>query len=385
MGFAAASSEHPLATHAVGEVIGQILDQLGEAPDIALLFVTGGFAGATEDLVATVRSLLRPSVLVGATAESVIANDREIEGRAAVSLFAATWNGRMRVGSEGARSVHLDAVRDGEGWRVTGSDDVAVDGATLVLLADPFSFPVDDFVAAMHRRAPGLTIVGGLASAASGPGGNRLVADDVVTTLGAVGLLLPPGSPASAVVSQGAKPIGSPHVVTAARDNLIEEIAGSPALEHIQQAARRVEPEDRQLMAEELLLGVVVDEHPADFGPGDFLVRRVLGADRATGAVVLDQDIDVGTTVQLHVRGSAAAELDLLASLVDHPGAAAIVFNCTARGSNLFENPHHDAELIASHVQTSVTAGMFTSAEIGPVAGRPQVHLNSAAILVLDD
>lgn len=385
MAFAAAVSEHPLATHAAGEVIGQILDRLGEAPDIALLFVTAGFAGATEDLAAAVRGLLKPSVLVGATAESVIANDREVEGRAAVSLFAASWGGRMRLGPGGARSVRLDATRDGDGWRVVGSDDVAVDDATLVLLADPFTFPIDDFVAEMHRRSPSLTIVGGLASAASGPGGNRLVADTAVVDRGAVGLLLPPGVPASAVVSQGARPIGSPHAVTAVRGPMIEEIAGVSALEHIQETARLAEPEDRRLMADHLLLGVVLDEHRSDFGPGDFLVRRILGADRETGAVAVDGEVELGTTVQLHVRGAAAAEMDLLVALVDHHGSAAVVFNCTARGTNLFEHHHHDAEVIASHVRASVTAGMFTAAEIGPVAGRPLVHSNSIAILILDE
>ena len=384
MAFAAASSEHPLATHAVGEVIGHVLEELGEAPDVAVIFVTAGFAGATEDVAAAVRKLLRPGVLVGATAASLIANDHEIEDRAAVTLFAASWGGRLRIGPGGARSVRLAAARDGDGWRITGSEDVAVAGATLVLLADPFSFPVDDFVAAMHRREPNLTIVGGLASAAGGPGGNRLVADEIVVQDGAVGLLLPPGVPATAVVSQGCRPIGMPLVVTAGRGNMIEEIAGVAALDRIQEAARTAEPHDLRLLSGELLLGVVVDEQRDEFGPGDFLIRRVLGGDRETGAVAIDSEVEVGTTVQLHVRDAAAAELDLLASLGDHPGSAALVFNCTARGSNLFENAHHDAELIAAHVTSSVTAGIFSSAEIGPVGGRPYVHRNSAAILVLD-
>ena len=385
MAFAAASSEHPLATHAVGEVIGQVLEQLGEAPDIAVLFVTAGFAGATEDVAGAVRKLLRPGLLVGATAASVLANQREIEDRAAISLFAASWGRRLRIGPGGARAVRLDAAREGEGWRITGSDELAEAGATLMLLADPFSFPVDDFVDAMHVREPGLTIVGGLASAASGPGGNRLVADDVVVDQGAVGLLLPSGVPATAVVSQGCRPIGAPFVVTAARGNVIEEIAGVAALDRIQETARAADPDDLPLLAGELLLGVVVDEHRDEFGPGDFLIRRVLGGDRERGAVVIDSESAVGTTVQLHVRDAAAAEMDLLAALDEHPGAAALVFNCTTRGSNLFENPHHDAELITAHVSASVTAGMFSAAEIGPVGGRPFVHRNSAAVLVLNE
>ncbi len=34
--YAAALSEHPLATHAAGEVIGQVLEAVGPAPDLAV-------------------------------------------------------------------------------------------------------------------------------------------------------------------------------------------------------------------------------------------------------------------------------------------------------------------------------------------------------------
>ena len=77
MGFGAAVSEHPLATHAVGEVVGQVLEQVGPAPDVAVVFATGGFAGAMEDIASTVRATLAPSTLVGATAVSVLARRRD--------------------------------------------------------------------------------------------------------------------------------------------------------------------------------------------------------------------------------------------------------------------------------------------------------------------
>ena len=42
--------------------------------------------------------------------------------------------------------------------------------ATLVLLPDPFSFPSDQVLDGIATQAPGLTVIGGLASAARGPG-----------------------------------------------------------------------------------------------------------------------------------------------------------------------------------------------------------------------
>ncbi|GIT46945.1 MAG: hypothetical protein Ct9H300mP12_15300 [Acidimicrobiales bacterium] len=48
-------------------------------------------------------------------------------------------------------------------------------GQALALMADPFTFEQRPFAAGV---APEVTLVGGLASAVSGPGGNHLILDD---------------------------------------------------------------------------------------------------------------------------------------------------------------------------------------------------------------
>ena len=89
MPFAAAMSEHPIATHATGEVVGQVLEALGDRPDLAVVFVTAPNGGALEDIAGVVRELLHPVTLLGATAVSVLGGDREVEEQPAVSLWAA--------------------------------------------------------------------------------------------------------------------------------------------------------------------------------------------------------------------------------------------------------------------------------------------------------
>ncbi|MCU1498730.1 MAG: hypothetical protein JWM47_2683 [Acidimicrobiales bacterium] len=385
MGFAAAISEHPLATHAVGEVVGQVLDQVGDAPDLAVLFVTGAFAGATEDLAHAVRELLHPGALVASTAISVLAGDREVEERPAVVLFAATWGGRLRIGAGGARAVRFDAQREGEGWRLTGADDIAVDGGTLILLADPYTFPVDGFLEELARRAPGLRVVGGLASAGSGPGGNRLVADDVVVDRGAVGLYLPPGVPVRALVSQACRPVGEPLVVTRSSGTFVEEIAGRPALDRVLETAQAASPEDRALMARGLHVGLVLDETQESFSQGDFLVRDVLGADRTTRAVAIGTEVEIGSTIQFHVRDAHSADLDLRATLAGEQGRAALVFTCQARGVRLFGEPDHDATIVNDHLGGGATAGMFCAGEIGPVGDKPWLHAFTTTLLLFDE
>ncbi len=380
MAFAVGVSHHPLPTHAVGEVIGQVLDLLGEPPDLALLFVTAGFAGAMEDVAATVRQLLAPGALIGTTATALLAGRREIEHEDAIVLFAASWGGRLR--RDAVTTVHLDATRDGDGWRVVGDHDLDRPG-TLVLLADPYSFPTERFVEELGLRSPGLAVVGGLASAGQGAGANRLVAGTNVRDRGAVGIHLPEGVPVRAVVSQGCRPVGEPLVVTRATGNLIEEIAGMPALDRVLATADAASPEDRALMAGSIQVGLAVDERVVEFGPGDFLIRQVLGADRTTKAVAVGAEVRVGTTVQFHVRDRDTADQDLRAVLAGLEADAALAFTCTGRGFGFFGVADHDATVVSDQVDDGAVAGMFCAGEIGPVGGRSHVHGFSTAVLLL--
>lgn len=385
MPFAAAVSEHPLATQAVGEVVGQVLERIGPRPDAAVLFVTAPFAGAVDDIAGAVRELLQPGALVGSTAVSVLAGREEVEERAAIALFAFRSVTGRRDRHAAPRAVHFRADRTPDGWQLHGDADVDVPGATLVVLADPFSFPIDAFVDRLAADTPTLTVVGGLASAGSAAGGNRLVADDLVTDRGAVGLLLPPGMGARAVVSQGCRPVGEPLVVTRATGNLIEEIGGQPALDRLLAQAEAATPLDRHLMAHGLHLGLVVDESKPTFDRGDFLIRGVLGADHTRRAVAVGAEIEVGSTVQFQVRDAGSADEDLRLLLDGEPGAAALIFTCSGRGTHLFDEPNHDASVVNDHVDGGATAGMFCAGEIGPVGDKPFVHGVTASVLLLDE
>ena len=132
---------------------------------------------------------------------------------------------------------------------------------------------------------------------------------------GAVGVLVPPGHIVEPLVSQGCRPLGEPMIVTRAERNIVYELAGKPALERVVDLAAAATPEDRALLQAGLHIGVVVDEAKDEFERGDFLVRAVLGADRSNGAMAIGQDVEVGTTIQFHVRDADSADEDLRAML----------------------------------------------------------------------
>lgn len=372
--YAAALSEHPLATQAVGETVGQILESLGSAPDLAALFVTGPHVGALEDIVRAVRQLLNPRVLIGGTAVSVLGGGREVEEVGGISLWAA----RFGVDLE---PVRLEAFRSpSDEILVAGGGILGRDEGTLLLLADPFSFPAEEVLDHLAEAAPGVQIVGGYASAARQRGGNVLLLDDERFRDGAAGVWLPPDVAVEAVVSQGCRPIGQPFTVTRSERNVIHELGGQSALERLMSQIEELAPADRLLAQQGLHVGVVIDEHRDHFTRGDFLIRAVIGADRSAGAVAVGQEVEVGTTVQFQVRDASTASEDLRAMLSGRAAEAALVFTCNGRGSRLFGSPDHDASMVAEHLGQPSVAGMFCAGEFGPVGGRNFVHSFTASL-----
>jgi len=375
--FAAALSEHPVAADAVGEVLGSVVEQRGVEPDLAVVFASGAHAEFLGEISTAVRTVLRPAALLGAAASAVLGGPREVEEQPALSVWAA-WGTPARPVRISAGPVH----DDGDGLAVV-VDGVPADlepGATLLVLADPRSFPAEGFLTQLAAVRPDLVVVGGLASAA--PGGGALVVDGEVHRTGAVGVALPP---TAAIVSQGCRPVGEPMVVTRSERGYLVELAGRRALDQLTDLAAALPAEDRALLARGVQLGVAVDEHRLEFGRGDFLVRTVLGADRAEGVLAVGTPIPVGTTVQFHVRDAASADEDLRELLDGVPGAGALVFTCNGRGERLFGVGDHDASVVAGAIGTDAVAGMFCAGELGPVGGRSFLHGFTASVLVFQE
>ena len=374
--FGAAISEHPDPAAAVGEVVGTVVERIGIEPDIAVLFVTGHPGDRFDDIASAVHELLSPRTIIATTAVTAIGGDLEAEEGSAVSLWAG------HVGA--AETVRLETIRTDEGTAVVGMPDAAAVGRrTLILLSEPFSFPADAFLHASNDQYPELAIVGGVASAPGGPGANRLFVDGVVHTDGAVGILLPEGLGEFTVVSQGCRPVGAPLTITDADGNLVRGLGSRPALERLSELYDEADEIERTLISNGLHVGLAVDETTEAFGRGDFLVRGVLGADQAEGALRIGARAAVGTTLQFQVRDAESARADLRELLRSVDADAALVFSCNGRGHRLFGETDHDASAVAAAADRGAVAGMFCAGEFGPIQGQNHVHGFTASMLFL--
>lgn len=352
-------------------------------PDLVCAFVSGG---EPDDIAAAgerVAAVTGARALVGCSAGGVIGAGRGVEGRAAVSVWAA------QLPDAHVRAFHLEVMRADEGMAVVGLPERTADDSVAVLLADPYTFPADGFVSRANQALTGLAVVGGLAHGPSGPGSTRLWVDGRTYDRGAVGVLLG-GQVTATVVSQGCRPIGPAMTVTAATGNVIGELAGVPALQKLEEIVASLPPADQALASTGLQLGIALDEYADDHDRGDFLIRAILGLDPDSSGVVVGDLVEVGSTVRLQVRDAEGADEDLRLLLGDFAArnpaiAGALLFSCNGRGGHLFGSSlggaDHDVQAVRRELQTEPVAGFFAGGELGPVSGVNHLHGFTASIL----
>jgi small ligand-binding sensory domain FIST len=357
------------------EATASVRRAFGSRPvDLVVCFLTHHHAGAIEDLPARIAAATGARAIIGCTGESVVGGNREVEEGPAFSLFAAHL--------PGTRVRGFRAPFDGELPPLPPVEDGA--RASVLLLADPFSFPAPEYLERIGERMPGLPVIGGMASGGRGPGQNLVFDADGVAPGGALGVVVEGDVELRPVVSQGCRPIGKAWVVTNADDAHVLQLGGRPALDVLMETMSTLSLDQRESFQRQPFVGVAVDARKSQFARDDFLARGLLGADPRTKAIAVGDHIRRGQTIQFLIRDASSAGEDIERLLGQSAGsncAGALLFTCNGRGTRLFEVPDHDA----SHVQRALgpelpLAGFFAMGEIGPVGPRPFLHGFTASL-----
>jgi small ligand-binding sensory domain FIST len=207
-------------------------------------------------------------------------------------------------------------------------------------------------------------LVGGLASAAA-DGALDQVAGQVVRG-GVSGVLFASGVAVATGLSQGCSPIGPVRTVTAARQNVLIEIDGRPALDVFKEdigeiLARRLER----------VAGYIHAAFPvAGSDTGDYLVRNLVGIDPQRGLLAVGAQVASGDRILFVRRDRAAAEEDLvrmagrLKRAAAGPPKAGLYFSCVARGPNLFGPDSAELKILQRELGEFPLVGMFCNGEI---------------------
>jgi small ligand-binding sensory domain FIST len=378
LGFAAAVSTALDPQQALDEVVPPALAQAGGRADLVVCFLSMHHAEAAAGIAAGLAERTGTSAVIGCTAQGVIGAGRELEEGPALALWMA------RLPGVSVRAFALDLVELSGGYGVIGWPDLEHAGRSdVLLLADPYSFPADSFVRRLNEEQPEVRVAGGMASGGDSPEQHRLLLGDQALDSGAVGVAISGPVQVRTVVSQGCRPIGSPFTVTRCDGNVVRELGGRPALERLRELIVRSDPTEQALLTRGVQVGRVIDEHKLNFGRGDFLIRSLVGVEEESGAIAISDRVELGQTLQFHVRDAAAATEDLDLLLAQVPGwdpRGTLLFSCNGRGRRLFSEPDHDAARVAKATADAPMAGFFAQGELGPVGGHNFLHGFTASL-----
>jgi small ligand-binding sensory domain FIST len=353
--------------------------------DLALVFTSGEAHARAHALLHAVRRVTGARTVVGASGAGVLTERGEVEQVPAVAVLVAGREGSLilRAALVGERE-RLDAGAGAELGRALGP--ALAEGGTLLLLPDVNLDPRGLLDGIGEALGP-VPVVGGVAAGAPP---FELANADVVR--GGLAALAIAGAVPVIEVGQGCQPIGEPYVVTRGSGQLVQAIAGRPALDVLKDAVRTVPDFEERAPRAGIFAGLAMDPAKSPLERGDFLVRNLAGVDPDSGVVAVAGDVRVGQTIQFQIRDAEAARDDLDAMLVRirralgaRRPAFGIYVNCAGRGRGLFGVPDHDVALIRERLGRWPLVGFFGNGEFAPVGGANFFHTYTGVLVIFPE
>ncbi|HTL47399.1 MAG TPA: FIST N-terminal domain-containing protein [Verrucomicrobiae bacterium] len=388
--FSSVLSRDPDPLKAVENAASKILkDFQDKSRDAALVFLSEGYAELDAAAVmGTLQSLLSVPVLIGCNSNGVIGDKSEIEMEPALSVLAMHLP-NVRIVPFTLSPHEIESLSTGKDL-VENLDIYPNDSPKFLCFADPMTCDAAKLLFLLNEGYPGLPVTGGFASGGMAAGAeNWIVLNGDVNLRGAVGLAFIGDVSFETLVSQGCRPIGEALAVTKAEGNVLQELAGKPALEAFGEIYKNLSPLDQELAHHSLFVGLAMDETRSSFKRGDFLIRNIMGADRASGALAVGENLVIGQTLQFQLRDAKASteDLEALLKLMHRKETvlkeAAILVSCCGRGKALFGQADHDVKLIQKYRGPFPLAGFFANGEFGPVEGKNYVHGYTSSLTII--
>ncbi len=327
----------------------------GKKPDFLLAFISPDYKKHFDAIVAELNDLLTPAAFIGCTAGGLIGYGQELEQQSAIALTGAHLPD-VKVGAFHVTNDFMPDLDDPpQSWEKLLEHGEA-DHPSFVLICDPFSFNIENFVQGLDYAFPKCVKVGGLASGGHKAGENRMIVNDRVYRAGLSGVYFSGNIAVDSVVAQGCRLIGKPHHVTKCDANLLYELDGKPAFMVLKEAIEKLSERDQRLAREAIFLGVAMDEFKEKLGEGDFLIRNIYGIEPLSGALLVGEHLRPERTVQFHLRDAASSADDLRAMLKRYTAEdkqsqamlpAPFCFHVWGAGQHLYGRANHDSEVFS--------------------------------------
>jgi small ligand-binding sensory domain FIST len=339
-------------------LVDECLDQLGADQDATLgfLYLTDVLADAVEDILARLRASTGAQDWVGTVGFGVCVGGKEYFDTAAMVVLTCSMPAdSYRI---------LPVIKEpGEPLPTEIQDWVTERRPTLAVVhGDPRNAYLPNIIDALCDDTE-CFLVGGLTASR---GRNIQIAGEVYEG-GLSGVLLAESIAVTTGLSQGCTPIGDIHEITEARDNVVYQLNGRPALDVFKEdigevLARNLERVGGYIHAALPITGT---------DTADYLVRNVMGIDPANGWLSIGDRLSTGDRIMFVRRDAPAAFADLERMLGDVTGRAGntanagLYFSCVARGPNLFGRKSEELSAISDKIGRDVPlVGFFANGEI---------------------
>src|SRR5262249_42251256 len=142
MPFAAALSTLSDSSEALMAVCAEALERLSGRPELAILFYSPEHRLPLAKRIRQLQLSLCECSVVGVQGESIIGNEEEVEQSPCLALWLARWEQAQSL-----ETFRLEMVQTSDGLSILGwpdgMQDAALSQASMVLLADPYSFDID--------------------------------------------------------------------------------------------------------------------------------------------------------------------------------------------------------------------------------------------------
>ena len=125
-----------------------------------------------------------------------------------------------------------------------------------------------------------------------------------------------------------------------------------------------------------VLAGLPADRDQNRVGPGEYLVRNIVGVEPQKGILALAEEVFEGERMVFTLRDAQRAREDLTQMLrrqKERLGGKrpqlGLYFNCCARGTSLYGIPGIDTAYIRQALGDFPLIGFFGNFELGPLGG----------------
>ena len=365
----------------------EAMDRAGiSQADAVIVFFTAEHATHSQDLLSTLIRVTRNDRIVGSSGTGILTGAGEVEGQygLAVLVFASD---QMR-----SRPFLFEPLRerDAEVGASIGQLLGADRDSLLALFPDTYNGQPHQLLRSMEQQIGFVPVVGAGSSESGRAQATYQICGEKCRSNSVAGLELSGSFEAVIDITQGCQPITDPMVITKAEGNLIFEINDRPALEVFAKLLKGPIAEDLRRALMFIFVGLPADPDQGAIGPGQYLVRNIIGLDPAKGIVGIADQVREGQSMIFTLRDGQRAREDLnqmlerqIRKLEGRKPAFGLYFNCCARGNSLYGMPGIDTAYIRQGLGDFPLLGTFGGYELAPLGGKNHLFAYTGVLALI--